>query len=237
MISLAICDDDDKILAFLKEKLEKHYEDRLHINQYKDAEQLVSEWERIGEMKENIVIMDIRYARSNGIDAALELQQSYGHAVKVIFLTGYSDYSTDIFRAEPTYFLRKPIDEEKLYEAVDRAIQKVEEERDGTISIRTKGKLTNLDMNKIMFLESDRRNLIIHERSKTIVITAKLDDIEPQLNGNFLRCHQSFLVNMNYIKNFIDMKIEMVDSTIIPVSRSCSKSAREEFLNYLGRSV
>lgn len=237
MISLAICDDDEAILEYLEEKLTCHYGERIRITAYRDAEQLVSEWDRLGEHKEDVVIMDIRYSKSNGIDAVLEIQESYGHTLKVIFLTGYSDYSTEIFRAEPTYFLMKPIDDEKLFAAVDRAIEKVEEDRERTISFHVKGKLYNLDVNKIVYIESDRRIVIIHERNQEIRIAGKLDDIETQLPGSFLRCHKSFLVNMNFISSFDGTAIRTANDVVIPVSRRQAKTARNEFYKYLGKTV
>lgn len=60
-----------------------------------------------------------------------------------------------------------------------------------------------------------------------------MNDIEKQvaaLNGRFLRVHQSFLVNFDYIKSMSATEIETLDGRIIQISEDRRKEIRARFL-------
>lgn len=60
----------------------------------------------------------------------------------------------------------------------------------------------------------------------------KMNEVEKQMvsmNGRFLRVHQSFLVNFDYIKAMSATKIEMLDGTVFQISEDRRKSAMARF--------
>ena len=119
MIKIAICDDEQLVRDYIENILRRKYGDGIVISHYEKAESLLEAWEQ-ADNREDIVLMDIRLTQMDGISAAQNLQEKH-HNVKIIFITGYIDYATEIFRAEPIYFLIKPVREEKLIEAVEKA--------------------------------------------------------------------------------------------------------------------
>lgn len=235
MIKIAICDDEVLVQDCVEDMLKKNYGDEVEITLYGEAETLLNTWEH-SQDREDIVLMDIRFEQMDGISAARLLQEKHP-AVKIIFITGYIEYATDIFRAEPVYFLTKPIRTEKLIEAVEKAKSHMKRERKNTLVCMVKGAVVNVEVNQIYYLESDRRQLHVHEGKETIVINQKLKDVEEQLPNTFVRCHQSFLVNMRYIRSFTAQEIELTDGRKVPVSRPRYGEAKEVFMKYLANSV
>ena len=65
----------------------------------------------------------------------------------------------------------------------------------------------------------------------------KLDHLERQLPDQFLRCHKSFLVNMDRIRNFEKHQIELESGRMVDVSRSRLKEAREKYFQYVGAKL
>ena len=63
-------------------------------------------------------------------------------------------------------------------------------------------------------------------------IYKKLDEIQEELPPYFLRCHQSYLVNMNYIKR-ADKEFELVTGDIISIRQRDLKRIRSVYLDYL----
>lgn len=61
----------------------------------------------------------------------------------------------------------------------------------------------------------------------------KLGELEKMMPDDFVRIHQSFLVNLNCIKQFSKNLITLQDGTELPVSRARYKNAKEKFMNYL----
>lgn len=232
---VAICDDDEKILKYVQNILQKNYAG-LQVSTYNNADSLIEKWRNHCEVREDIVIMDIQFERTDGISAATFLQSQYPK-VKIIFLTGFLDYATEIFRANPIYFLTKPIDEQKLKNAVDKAMGAVATEEDESIMLMSKGHITRFDANHIIYLESRKRNLFIYEDNSVTVVNMKLGDVEEKLPKFFLRCHQSFCVNMKYIREFVGQEIFLTSGQIVPVSRPRLIDARNKFLKYLGENI
>lgn len=88
-------------------------------------------------------------------------------------------------------------------------------------------------MGKIIYLESNRRKVIVHMVDDTVETYAKLSDFEDQLPPNFVRSHMSFLVNMNYLE-WVDGKTATLSTGIqLPVSRQRSVATREAFHRHL----
>lgn len=232
MIKVAICDDDCLTRNSLAAMLRQEYGSVMEIFLYEEAEQLLKIWE-MEKKQEDIVLMDIRFARTDGISVAKKLQERY-RKVRIIFITGYIDYATEIFRAEPIFFLTKPISRDRLTEAVEKALARIKEERRQQISLSMKGCIMRVDVNEIRYIESNKRTSYIYREEDKIVLNRKLGELERQLPDSFLRCHQSFLVNMRYIRSFTGREIELADGRKIPVSRPKQSVARESFLRYLG---
>ena len=235
MIKIAICDDEQLVRDYIENILRRKYGDGIVISHYEKAESLLEAWEQ-ADNREDIVLMDIRLTQMDGISAAQNLQEKH-HNVKIIFITGYIDYATEIFRAEPIYFLIKPVREEKLIEAVEKAKTYMKKECSRMLVCNLKGVVVKVDIDQIYYLESDRRVSYVYEEKRTIALNQKLKELEKQLPDSFLRCHQSFLVNMQYIRSFSGQEIELVDGRKIPVSRPKYAAARETFLKYLGDVV
>ena len=65
----------------------------------------------------------------------------------------------------------------------------------------------------------------------------KLSDMEKLLPEYFLRCHQSYLVNMDRIRKFTLDGIVLIDGRVIPVSRARYTETKDKFLKNLGERL
>ncbi|MBR2956685.1 MAG: LytTR family transcriptional regulator, partial [Clostridia bacterium] len=67
--------------------------------------------------------------------------------------------------------------------------------------LRHRGEIINIDYNNIIFVESCNSKCLLHCTSgDTHTVYKRLCDIEDELcDSRFLRCHQSYLINMNHI--------------------------------------
>jgi DNA-binding LytR/AlgR family response regulator len=110
----------------------------------------------------------------------------------------------------------------------------LELERHSSISISQKEGIFNICLKDVKYFESNGRYVYIHGVDETRKIIYKLDDLAKVLFPNFLRCHKSFSVNMDHIKEVSREGILLFSRDMIPVSRSKYAVVRAEFLNYLG---
>ena len=67
-------------------------------------------------------------------------------------------------------------------------------------------------------------------KTEEYVFYAGLEDVQRQLGEEFLRCHKSFLVNLEKVVRFSKEQIVLEDGTNIPISRSYAKNVRQRLL-------
>jgi len=234
-VQLVICDDNKAVIKELEKKLKTRYADALSIHSFSTVFSALTYVHDIAKGDVDMAILDINIEDGNGIELARKLQKLYPH-IKVIFLTGYLHYAADIFQATPVYFLVKPIQDERLFEAMDRAIVSVDKLRHDMLQVSIKGKICRVLMEDIRYIESEKRTLHIYEKNGKISVLKQINAIEPELPEQFLRCHQSYCVNMNWIKEFAS-DIFLYSGERIPVSRKRYKEAKQKFLRFIGDQI
>ena len=126
-----------------------------------------------------------------------------------------------------------------------KALEDEKSARRGKFSFSNRGGAYTIDYNDIIFLESKGHSLVIHTGSGVChEMNGKLDDIETGFPDNFIRCHKSYLVNMDW-PDRIDKKQHkfVIDSgkrpnaedkeCIVPISKFRYKGTRDKYLKYL----
>lgn len=234
MIRIGICDDDPAIIAEIIRLIHKLDNLEYHISTFTSSIELQEYMRRKACL--DLVFMDIMLRQDNGIEAAKDLQQEFP-GVQIIFMTGYIDLAGDIFDADPVYFLVKPVTEEKLTVALNRAVLKLQQAKKEVFSLTLKDGIYQVAVNEISYLESASRVVTMHTAKEQYQYYKKLDEAEQELGDQFVRCHQSYLVNMEKIKELKRESIQLFDGTVIPVSRNNRIQTKEKFLHFLGDTL
>lgn len=172
--------------------------------------------------------------RVNGIDLVVALA-SRMPATQVIYMSGCLEYAPDLYRTKHTWFLAKPFEQVKLEAALCRALENLSRERSAPLLVRNNGSLIQMVPERVMYVESDRRKVRIHEAERTVEIYSKLSEIEHSLPNQFVRCHKSFLVNMDCIAELNSTSVAMSNGDVIPVSQRCRKMLHDRFVEHVGR--
>ena len=226
---IVICDDEQKILDNLARKIEEIQPGKWDIS-------LVDSLEKMNEYLDNrtpdILFLDILLEDGNGIDLACEIQKKHPY-IPIIFITGYSEYAQEIFRIRPVYMLTKPFKDEKIHDALLRAIEFMGKCQSGHIALTVKGKIYSIACKDICYAESIKRKIAIVTLNGTYEVYMNMDELVGKLPDNFICCHKSYVVNMNYIQTLLNTEIILTTGMSIPVSRSKNKAVKEEFMAYV----
>ena len=94
----------------------------------------------IAEHSPDLVFLDIQMPGMDGFDVIGQLQAD--NLPMIIFVTAFNEYAVDAFKVHAIDYVLKPLDEDRLHEAVDRAISYQEQES----STRSKEKLVAMMM-------------------------------------------------------------------------------------------
>lgn len=233
MLKIAVCDDEEKIVKTICNMIEKNVNNEVSIDKFYNSFSIMEYYLKGIKKSLDILIIDVELGNDNGIFIASLIKKEYPN-IKIIIVTGHVNYAEDIFETEPSYFLIKPVGEEKLVKALEKSFKEIKVDKQNSISISLKEGIIKIRISEIKYFESQGRYVLIHEKKLTRKVYLKLDDIEKELPLNFLRCHKSYIVNMDYIKEFRSKEILLFSDDIVHVSRPKYGEAKLKFLNYLG---
>lgn len=206
MRKIAICDDSKLDRQLLKVVIQTYFEnneEEFKIFEYELGDNLLD------DIEVELLFLDIIM---NGMKIARKLRDIQFKA-PIIFLTAHADYAVESYEVYVAGYLLKPYDTNKLTLLLDEVLQRSVQKR---IAVKVKKQHRYLEINDIMYVESDKHVLNIHLKdSRVIQTTEKLSELEKTINSKrFIRCHQSYLVNMDYIK---DAKTDFIFSNDIRI--------------------
>jgi hypothetical protein len=105
-------------------------------------------------------------------------------------------------------------DNKTLKNEIEKIKKLVEDEH---IILRDK---TQINLKKLSHIKADDHYLNLHTiESKNYMVRGKLAEIMEELPSNFVRCHRSYIVNKNYIKQVQAKFIVLTDNSQVPISR------------------
>lgn len=206
MRKIAICDDSKLDRQLLKVVIQTYFEnneEEFKIFEYGLGDNLLD------DIEVELLFLDIIM---NGMKIARKLRDIQFKA-PIIFLTAHADYAVESYEVYAAGYLLKPYDTNKLTLLLDEVLQRSVQKR---IAVKVKKQHRYLEINDIMYVESDKHVLNIHLKdSRVIQTTEKLSELKKTINSKrFIRCHQSYLVNMDYIK---DAKTDFILSNDIRI--------------------
>ncbi len=115
----AICVDDEGLILTRTVSLVKK------TNIFDDVESFMDPTEAIEYVREtpvDLALLDIDMPEMGGLELATNLKDKCP-GIKIIFLTGYSEYAVDAYAMHATGYLLKPIGYEKLLEEIEYALK------------------------------------------------------------------------------------------------------------------
>ena len=180
----------------------------------------------------DILIADIVMPKGqpSGIDVVRRLFPPES-GTQVIYVSGYLDKSLDVYPTNHVYFLLKPVDPNKLGEALSIAIRALGRRQPTMLRIKIGHKVQLINTASITHLASNLRKATIYCKNTDQYETyARLDDLQPQLPASFIRCHRSYIVNLSYVASLRENFVTLHDGTQIPVSRRRAKDVQRALL-------
>ena len=191
--------------------------------------------------KIDAAILDIILENGNGINYAVNIQRRFPK-LQVVFVTGYVMYSEQIFDAQPSGFLIKPVTRSKIKRVIDKLSLNGEggsgDPEVLVYSTRESG-VMSVPFCEIGYFEYSHRKMHIFtpEGEKTGVFTSKISELESKLPPYFQRCHYSFWINLAQTKEICRYKAITVKDVAVPISQNRFMSTREAFVKYLTKKL
>lgn len=228
---IAICDDEKSQLNYLEVCVSRFAEMHglsLHISLFDSAEKFWFSWEKDSF---SVILLDIQMQGQSGMDLARELRRR-GDKSAVIFITGLPDYIGEGYDVNAVHYLIKPINESKLFEAMEKAISAAQKQPKKLI-FSTGSENIVLSANEIECAEAFSHTTVLSLGEKYVEVSQSFGSILSILeNEGFVRCHRSYAVNISHIHSIKKYEITLDSKKTVPVSRRLYDEVNRAFISY-----
>lgn len=231
MIRFLLCDTDKEFLNKLASVLHQNFKP-CSVEYLYGASTLKSFLcENTGE--KYVLLTEIELGESNAISIIAKYLKD-SSPLQIIYMTTKIEYCTEVYETRHCGFFLKPVQTNELLRNVHRAIYLLEFDQTKNIIVQHKNGVYILPPKSVLYVESKGRILEIVTDNEVFETYDKIDHFYVQLDKRFLRCHKSYLINMNHVKRYCTECFLMCNGVTIPISQSRRKEVRQEFLSYVG---
>lgn len=230
-IKVAICDDSAADIEKLSAALYT-YDPSFEIVTYTKGETLIDELPDASPAID-ILFLDIYMPGIDGIKTAQKIRD-YKKDLKIIFLSSSKEHYPQAYEVFAFNYIIKPFDRKRLYSVMDRAVAETGKERGWKVRVQYKSAVYSVDYRDIQYIESRNKLLLFHlTDGKALQCYGKLDEIIKELPEQFfIRCHQSFLINIRHVMEMGENYFR-AGPVVIGISKKYLKTAKERYYAYL----
>lgn len=205
--------------------------------------------ESIQKHRPPLIFMDIQLGDEKSFKVLEDLPD---RSCEVIFVTAYNTYAIEAFQFSAVDYLLKPINPDRLEEAIERAVKRIDEGKEVSkldvlvenlkstdrkpkkIVLSTLEFVHFVDIQTIVKCHSSINYTTFHlTDGKEILVSKTLKEYDEQLSPHgFFRTHKSWLINMSFVKGYNRKEgggVMLEDGSEVPVSLA----RKEEFMDAL----
>lgn len=232
MLNIAVCDDEKYISDFLQ----KSVMDCLAkadlegcVTVFDDGQPLVDLY-KAEKANFDIILLDITMSKCDGMTAA-KIIRSFDSNVMIVFVTASAEYVFSGYEVRAFRYILKPELLHGFTGVFRECLDEITKSNEIRFTFQKASETVSLPLRDIIYFESDKRIINIVTPNDSYSFYGKLDDIENQLKKqDFVRCHQSFLVNAKKITSVKVNELSLNNGKSIPVSKRRAKETNEAFL-------
>ena len=229
MIKIAILDDRKEAADNIASILGQIYLPPHTLNIFTNTASLMNS---AAEEAFDIIFLDIVLGNENGIELAKKLTTTHSE-INIIFISAYPEYHSDVYAARHIYFLTKPVNLEHMKKAVEIALDNIN--CNYVLLPKNKSQI-RISKSSVVYAEGELKKSTLYFNDDTSEgFNIPLAQLESLLNDRrFLRIHQSFIVNMEYITQFRKGAVTLSSGKKLMVTRKYSATANDAMTRFLG---
>ena len=239
MIKAIIVDDEQWAIDSLKWELEKFCPEVTVLDTFTNPNEAI---QAIDYIKPDCVFLDIEMPEVDGFQLLRKLDY---RNFDLVITTAYNQYAIEAFKEDAVNYLLKPIDPEDLISTVNRILQNHQKKKLGNniekvlqkfatkdtpnkkqrVPLALSDKVVMVPLEEIMYCKADGNYThVFMQNGKKYLLSKTIKSFSEALQGDlFLRVHKSFIVNTNFIEEYMrgdGGEVLMSNKQRIPVSRT-----------------
>lgn len=231
-MNITIIEDQEFSRYIMKEMISNIYQE-VTINEYGSGTEFLKDFSK---NRSDIYFIDIELGEEehNGYELAKMIRENDKSAI-IIFLSGHTEYACEAFEVGALRFLTKPLKEEKLREAMNKALLVLKQGRQPSVVIHQKNMQIKILAKDILYIESILRKVYVKMLDgMEYTCYETMNEMEQTLDSKmFVRVHRSYIVSMYYIDMVTAEAVILNNGKRITIGRKYKEMFRKRYAEYI----
>ena len=219
--------ENTKILLNHLQQYEKETGISIHTTSFQNGMDFISDYHPVWDL----ILLDIEMPLMNGIETARKIRQ-LDSDVLIIFVTCMAQYAIEGYSVRALDYVLKPVHYYSFASKMDQVMEILSTRQKKKLIIHARNEHIRLAPEQLLYVEVQNHTLCYHTQQKLLYSTGNqsLTRLAEELaNCGFARCHQAFLVNLQYVVRY-DKNNVWLPNDMIPMSRSYYQSFTQALL-------
>jgi two-component system, LytTR family, response regulator len=163
--------------------------------------------ETIDELKPHLIFLDIQL---NGKKTGFDVLEHIQHIPQIIFTTAFDEYAIRAFEKNAIDYLLKPLETERLHEALQKALKQIQQKPIETntnklsmedhVFVKENDNCWFVRLKDVVMLEREGNYTRIFFENNNALILKSLNQLEERLDDKyFFRANRQQIINVNMI--------------------------------------
>ncbi|MGI5893849.1 MAG: LytR/AlgR family response regulator transcription factor [Candidatus Merdivicinus sp.] len=214
---IILCDDEQTqrdYLCALVTSWAQQAEIPIHLKAFESAEALLFDYAEHRDC--DLLILDIEMQGMDGVSLARKIRME-NEWVQIMFVTGYADYIADGYDVDALHYLMKPVNRQKFFEVLDRAVRKLHK-NEQMLTLNLPGETVRVPLMEIRYLDVHQNYVTVHGKQE-YTVKKTLRELEPLLDDRFFRIGRSCILNLSVIQRVTRTDVYLMDGSVVPLPR------------------
>lgn len=181
----------------------------------------------------DVMVMDIDFKQENlnGIQLS-KLINEKAPDCKIVYLA--REFVPDVYETEHSYFVLKNDMQVLLPQAMKKAKYLHDKATEGKmVELISGGHKVYITRKDIIYIKKEQRKIRICTRNRAYDSYQSLAEIGRQLDEEMVRCHGSYVINLQYVIKIGNNSLIMENEKEIPIGKTYLNQVKKEYLHYM----
>lgn len=232
-MKIVICDDIKEDRDILRQYIDSYGGSiglDYVIEEFESSKNLINAVKR-KRVQPDIIFMDIYMDGIDGMEA-VKLLKSDGYNGEVVFITTSPNHAVESYKVMANGYLLKPYTQEEFILTFKRIVKNYNKDFKA-VSFYCNRLLFSVLLKDLEYIKSVDRSTVVHARGEEFRTTKTVTEFvkELQTQGNFLQCHRSCLINLNYVQSIDVDSIQMKSGEVVPLAKQNYSKVKSTAMN------
>ena len=150
--------------------------------------------------------------------------------VIIIFLTSNVEYMSEGYDVHALKYLLKPLRTPRIKQYLDKVYTIIENRKPAHYFYKSKKESAKILFRDILYFTNYTQHIEIHTKNSKYKEWKRLKDLEEVLPIEFVRCHRSFIVNIDAVQSIQPDSLQLINGESIPIGESFSKQVKDKWI-------